>query len=125
LTVSALIDVAAHIGVNNSNQYTPGDLWLYEGTPASPGALIDSQMLTYDSLTKEYVAGFNDLLAPDPYFAVIDGQTNVKNLGINGSVFTTGVVPESATWAMLGIGFAGIGLVGLSKRRNGSRYAAL
>jgi hypothetical protein len=37
-------------------------------------------------------------------------------------VFTTGV-PESSTWAMLGIGFAGIGLVGMSKRRKISRYA--
>jgi len=122
LTVSALTDVAAHIGVNKSSNFISGTLWLYEGTPSSPGPLIESQALTYNSATQEWVAGFNNLLAPDPYYAIIAGQTNIKNLGINGSVFTTGV-PESSTWAMLGIGFAGIGLVGMSKRRKISRYA--
>lgn len=32
-------------------------------------------------------------------------------------------VPEPATWAMLGLGFAGMGLLGLTRRRKGSRYA--
>ena len=31
-------------------------------------------------------------------------------------------IPEASTWAMLGVGFAGIGFVGLSRRRKGSRY---
>jgi PEP-CTERM motif len=34
------------------------------------------------------------------------------------------LVPEPATWAMLGLGFAGISLVGLTKRRKASRYVA-
>jgi hypothetical protein len=122
LTVEALTNVAAHIGVSKPANYTPGMLWLYEGTPTSPGPLIDSEKLTYDSLSKEYVAGFTDLLGPDPYFAVIDGMTNIKNLGISGSV-TTATIPESSTWAMLGLGFAGIGFVGMARRRKGSRYA--
>jgi hypothetical protein len=32
-------------------------------------------------------------------------------------------IPETSTWAMLGIGFAGIGLLGVSKRRKAPRYA--
>jgi hypothetical protein len=32
-------------------------------------------------------------------------------------------VPEPATWAMLGLGFAGMGLVGLTRRRKNCRYA--
>jgi hypothetical protein len=32
-------------------------------------------------------------------------------------------VPEASTWAMLGVGFAGFGLVGLTKRRKAPRYA--
>lgn len=31
-------------------------------------------------------------------------------------------IPEASTWAMLGLGFAGIGFVALSRRRRGSRY---
>jgi hypothetical protein len=37
--------------------------------------------------------------------------------------FSAAVVPEPATWAMLGLGFAGMGLLGLTRRRKGSRYA--
>ena len=32
-------------------------------------------------------------------------------------------VPEPATWAMLGLGFAGMGLLGLTRRRKNPRYA--
>jgi hypothetical protein len=32
-------------------------------------------------------------------------------------------IPEASTWAMLGIGFAGIGLLGAAKRRKAPRYA--
>jgi PEP-CTERM motif len=32
-------------------------------------------------------------------------------------------VPEPATWAMLGLGFAGMGLLGLTRRRKSPRYA--
>jgi hypothetical protein len=32
-------------------------------------------------------------------------------------------IPEASTWAMLGVGFAGIGLVGMTRHRKGSRYA--
>ena len=38
------------------------------------------------------------------------------------SAFAPGV-PETSTWAMLGVGFAGISLLGMTKRRKGSRYA--
>jgi hypothetical protein len=39
----------------------------------------------------------------------------------NDTIDISGSVPELSTWAMLGIGFAGIGLAGLTRRR--SRYA--
>jgi hypothetical protein len=37
--------------------------------------------------------------------------------------FSATAVPEPATWAMLGLGFAGMGLVGLAGRRKNSHYA--
>jgi hypothetical protein len=42
---------------------------------------------------------------------------------ISGDFSATPVVPEPATWAMLGLGFAGMGLLGLTRRRKGPRYA--
>jgi hypothetical protein len=60
----------------------------------------------------------------------ISSSSNVvfdeKNLTGKNTLFTyyfTTNVPELSTWAMFGIGFAGIGLVGLSRRGKGSRYA--
>jgi hypothetical protein len=48
--------------------------------------------------------------------AVIDSVTeNLAGFGPG--------IPELSTWAMLGIGFAGFGLVGLTKRRKAPRYA--
>jgi hypothetical protein len=37
--------------------------------------------------------------------------------------FSSVTIPEPSTWAMLGLGFAGIGLVGLTKRGRAARYA--
>ena len=48
--------------------------------------------------------------------SVIDSKT------FDLTAFAPGI-PEPSTWALLGIGFAGFGLVGMSKRRKGSRYA--
>jgi hypothetical protein len=47
---------------------------------------------------------------------VLDGQT-VNLLGF------APAVPEPSTWAMLGLGFAGLGLMGMTKRRKEARYA--
>jgi hypothetical protein len=52
-------------------------------------------------------------------------QSGGKNHTISGSATYTdvGVVPEPATWAMLGIGFTALGLVGISRRRKAERFA--
>lgn len=77
-----------------------------------------------------YAPAGDKLVSGDEFFVDVVFQT--KKFGMSDttpyasfSASFSQAVPEASTWAMLGIGFAGIGLVGLSKRRNGSRYAAL
>jgi len=41
----------------------------------------------------------------------------------NDTIDLSATVPEPATWAMLGLGFAGMGLLGLTRRRKDSHYA--
>lgn len=52
----------------------------------------------------------------------------VRSNGFSGSANNTidisaSVIPEPATWAMMLLGFAGFGLIGLSRRRKDLRYA--
>jgi PEP-CTERM motif len=50
-------------------------------------------------------------------------QSNGISGATNNTIDLSGSVPEPSTWAMLGLGFAGMGLAGLTRRRKGSRYA--
>jgi hypothetical protein len=56
-------------------------------------------------------------------FVSLPGAVSFIDAGVASVDGFSSVVPEPSTWAMLGLGFAGIGLVGLTKRRKGSRYA--
>jgi PEP-CTERM motif len=53
----------------------------------------------------------------------IAGTGTLASATMSVSGTTSATVPEPATWAMLGLGFAGMGLLGLTRRRKGSRYA--
>jgi hypothetical protein len=111
--------VSATIAVLRPTSFTPGLLELFSGSPFT-GTLLDSAPLTFSG--SAYTASFSDTLGPGTYYAEITGNVNVTRLGVGGTV-TTLAVPELSTWAMLGIGFAGIGLAGLTRRRTGPRYA--
>jgi hypothetical protein len=49
------------------------------------------------------------------------GTLASATMSVSGTISAT--VPEPSTWAMLGLGFAGMGLLGLTRRRKGPRYA--
>ena len=112
--------ISATIAVFRPTSFTPGLLELFTGSPFT-GTLVTSAPLTFSG--SAYTASFSDVLGPGTYYAEITGNVNVPFLGVGGTVTTEAAVPELSTWAMFGIGFAGIGLAGLTRRRTGSRYA--
>ena len=76
--------------------------------------------------TSEYSLGLGGdtgwLLTAGNYYVQATVTATTIHDGISGNV-NLQAIPEISTWAMLGIGFAGIGLVGMTKRRKTSRYA--
>ena len=71
---------------------------------------------------------FGDFEQAGNYFVEVSGTSGVgtlrlKGLAIDGNV-TTLAVPEPSTWAMFGIGFAGLAAMGLTRRRRGDRESA-
>jgi PEP-CTERM motif len=95
--------------------YKPGVLELLEGA-----TVIKSAPLVM--MGNQYTASFSTLLGPgDDYTAEITGTANVKKLGISGTVTTTDAAPEPSTWAMMLIGFIGLGYVAFRQREGSSR----
>jgi PEP-CTERM motif len=114
LTKEAITALSATIAVNNGSMYTPGDLELLEGS-----TVIESVPLAL--MGHQYTASFSEILGPGEYTAEITGTDNVKKLGVGGTVTTSGV-PEPSTWAMMALGFIGLGYAAF--RRNAKGRAA-
>jgi hypothetical protein len=68
---------------------------------------------------------FGDYEPAGSYFVEVSGTSGLGGLrlAIDGNVTTVAGVPEPSTWAMFGIGFAGLAAVGLTRRR-GNRESA-
>ena len=78
--------------------------------------------MTFAPLTfapSAYTASFTETLGPGDYTVVITGTAN-RALGVGGTV-TTSSVPEPSTWAMMLLGFAGLGYAAF--RRKGQAHA--
>ena len=61
-----------------------------------------------------YTSSFTETLGPGDYTVIITGTAH-RALGVGGTVTTSGV-PEPSTWAMMALGFAGLGYAAF--RRN-------
>jgi hypothetical protein len=116
LTMEAKTALSATIAVNRAAMYIPGALELFQGA-----TLIFSAPLVF--VGNEYTASFSELLGPGSYSELITGKINSKRLGIGGTVTTT-AVPEPSTWAMMLLGFAGLGFVGYRASRRSVALAA-
>jgi len=93
------------------------------------GSVIEQATVSAPSLGGESaVVGsatpFGDFEQAGTYFVEVSGTSGLGSLrlAIDGNV-TTLAVPEPSTWAMFGIGFAGLAAVGF-KRRRGDRESA-
>jgi hypothetical protein len=121
LTVRADTALSATIAANRAFQFTPGALWLFSGSPFT-GTLIQSAPLVFGG--SAYTATFDRVLGPGTYYAEVSGTVNVRDLGVGGTVTTTAVVPETSTWAMLVLGFAGLGFAGYRASRKSIDFTA-
>jgi hypothetical protein len=118
LTKSADTSVSATIAVNRKTMYTPGVLELFKGGTA-PGDLLLSDPLSFFVTTSPagaWAAALTDVLGPGKYYVEITGTNNVPTLGVGGSVITSGV-PEPSTWAMMALGFMGLGYAAFRRRK--------
>jgi hypothetical protein len=117
--------------------FIPGDVYKITLSPLSFKSLFTSFPTTFDNNAGP-AAGPPDNFAADWLnndfshfqFGLTAGaysitvQDTIMNEGFPaGFGVRVDGVPEASTWAMLGAGFAAIGLVGLSRRRRASRYA--
>jgi hypothetical protein len=98
------------------------------------GSLIEQAIISSPSASggESAVVGsatpFGDFEQAGNYFVEVSGTSGIgtlrlKGLAIDGNV-TTLAVPEPSTWAMFGIGFAGLAAMGLTRRRRGDRESA-
>ena len=118
-TLTTSGNIYASVTVAGPTDSQPTGSWrLYEVGSAAP---LASDPLVVSSNGGSVGATFAPVLgsASASYYVEISGTSNGA-LSVGGSVstFTASAVPELSTWAMLGLGFAGLGLVGGRKRRD-------
>jgi len=108
LTMEAITALSATISTSLKSAYTAGDLELFEGATE-----IAFEPLTFAA--SAYTSSFTETLGPGDYTVIITGTAH-RTLGVGGTV-TTSSVPEPSTWAMLTLGFAGLGYAAFRRRK--------
>jgi hypothetical protein len=116
LTKEAIASVSTTISVISKSNYSPGDLELFDATTDT---VVQTKALTFGS--SAWTASFMDVIAPGDYEVLVTGTSHTSALGVGGSVITSGV-PEPSTWAMMALGFIGLGYAAF--RRNAKGRAA-
>jgi len=96
------------VGPGGGNDIAIGSAVSAVGCPGNPGGC-------------QILAGA-ETLASGNYYLQISGNAGV-DAGYGGNLTTVGAVPEPATWAMMILGFLGIGAMGMRKKLGGVRLA--
>jgi PEP-CTERM motif len=122
-------DTVSRRSGETSSPITSGLLSLFSGTPGSGTLLDSSSILPLTSLAQSaLIGGVNgDLLsAPGNYFFEVSGNfVNPSNISalVNGSISVSSAVPEPSTWAMMILGFAGVGFLAYRRKNKHSGMA--
>ncbi len=103
-----------------SHVFTPVSYSLYSGTP-STGTFIASAVpvLNGNNWTASITQGL--LASNSPYYYELIGSVSSGSVSVGVSLSST--VPEASTWAMMGIGFAGLAFAGYRTRRSSAAIA--
>ncbi len=120
LTTAADASVSATIAVNRNTMYTPGELELFKNGTA-PADLVSSSPLAFFATVSPagaWATALTGILGPGTYYVEITGTNNVTTLGVGGSVITS-TVPEPSTWAMMALGFIGLGYAAFRRNAKG------
>lgn len=126
-TLTSLADFSASITHNFLTTNIPQTfitglaLSLNSGTPAGPHSLLLQDFATVTSPGTQH-AGIEDPLAPaGSYFLEVTGTVPVHagtiHLSYSGDTITiSSAVPETSTWAMMILGFAGVGFMAYRRK---------
>ena len=104
--------------------FTGGTLALWSGTPGS-GSELKSAPVSFISAPNSsfYAGGLTQMgLAAGSYYLELTGTASAA-LSPTLSVSTATSVPELSTWALMGLGFAGLGFGAFSGRRTATSIA--
>jgi len=106
-----------------SNPISGGELSLFH--VGDPNVIAEVPILPAGSLTQSATLGVPDgvlLTSPgDYYFQILGNFSNPSSIvaDITGSISVTSAVPEPSTWAMMLLGFLGVGFLAY-RRKNGT-----
>jgi hypothetical protein len=92
--------------------FTSGVLELFMGTPAHPGTKVASDAITAATPASPPSASLVELLGAGNYYY----EVAVVAKGPLANVLAVSSIPESSTWAMMTLGFAGLGYAAFRRR---------
>jgi hypothetical protein len=115
------------VGTSISKGFVSGTLALYEnavfhGAMAPSGILYPGASAVIDSSGSANLT--NILLSPGKYYVEESGKSGGAGVNFSGSISLSSAVPEPTTWALMLVGFAGMGFYGSRKLRAQSGIVA-